>query len=556
MLETLDIKNWILVQQLTLDFKPNMTLLTGETGAGKSILIDALNAVLGAKVDKLKIRQGQERAEITASFNIENNQKIQDFLIAQQLESDNDCILRRVIVQQGRSRSYINHHIVTRELLRQIGVYLIYIHGQNAHQSLLKKAYQRDLLDLWGNHQFLLNKVALYFKQWQQAKMERNHLQQQNKECLDRLDLLQFQAQELAQLNPQKAEFEQLNQEQKQLANAELVLTLCQQSIDSLSEGQNPAQRQISKTIQYLDELKKIYPSLHEAEDLLNEALIQIEEVQSQLIDLKYQVELDPNRLQMVDQRLVDYLGLSKKFRCEPEELILKQDNIQSEITLLSNTDEQILTLQKEISAYWEQYQIYAKKLTIKRKKSAKALAKLITQGMQGLSMKGGIFEIHCKNLEKDKVTASGMDEIEFRVSTNTGQSPQSLAKTASGGELSRISLAIQVASSNCNLVPTLVFDEVDVGIGGGVAEIVGQQLAQLAQCKQILCVTHLPQVASQGQHHWQVKKTKDRTEIKEITGEERITEIARMLGGVKQTKQSLAHAKEMLVKSTSIEEE
>jgi len=552
MLETLDIKNWVLVKQLSLEFQPNMTVLTGETGAGKSILIDALNIVLGAAVDKIRIRYGEERAEITACFDIQQNSKVKEFLLNHQLEAQEDCILRRILVRNGRSRCYINNTVVPRALLVEIGEYLLHIHGQHAHQSLLKATYQRSLLDAWGGHQGLLKKVSQTFKQWQQHQQALTTLQQQGEERLDRIDLLIFQAQELANLNPQAGEFEQLSQEQKQLANAEQVLTICQQSLDLLSDQQPSAHQKILQTVGLLTEIKNLYPILSEVTNLLNEALIQIEEAEGSLIDLQGQVDLDPKRLQQVDQQLMDYLSLSKKFRCEPEQLIEKQEEINNELALLENTDEQLAYLQQAVKESYLDYQQQAKKLSQKRQKSAKKLAQIITQSIQELSMQGGVFEISCQTVDNHKISALGTDQIQFLVSANAGQPVQPLNKVASGGELSRISLAIQVASADYNPVATLIFDEVDVGIGGGVAEIVGQRLRELAQFKQVLCVTHLPQVASQGHQHWMVAKSTQQkqttTHITPVTGKQRIKEIARMLGGIEITKQSLAHAEEMMV--------
>ena len=555
MLINLDIKNLIIVQHLVLDFKSKMTILSGETGAGKSILIDALSLALGEKADKMKIRHGTDRAEISASFDINQQADVQRFLIEHQLESNQECILRRVLVRKGRARAYINNSPVTQALLRELSLLLVNIHGQHAHQSLLSHQHQRLLLDRWGKHQNTVKQVSGAFQQWQYHQKKLTQLINDEKEQKSRLDLLQFQQQELQQFSPKKDEYATLNQEQKQLASAEQLLDAAQSSIQYLYEGDHPAQQQIIQAMNQIQHLMDAYPAFKNTHELLNNALIQLEEANAELNQIQNDIVLDPQRLEQVDQRLSQLLGLAKKFYCEPDQLEDKLTQIEQQLYQIEHVDEQIQAQQQLVDETWQTYLKIAKKLTAKRQKSAQKLAKIITESMQHLSMVGGIFNIQLMRLETEKATVHGLDRVQFEVSTNLGQPLQAIEKVASGGELSRISLAIQVASAHCNQVPTLIFDEVDVGIGGGVAEIVGQLLRQLGETKQILCVTHLPQVAAQGHQHWMVKKSQDHdqittTQIKPLNQSARIQELARMLGGVKITEQSLAHAKEMLVKS------
>lgn len=556
MLLHIHIKNLAIVSDLEIDLRSGMTALTGETGAGKSILIDALGFTLGDRADSGMIKQGAERAEITAIFSLQLQPDIIQWLADHELESDDECHLRRLINRGGNSRAYINGTPVPLKLMQQLGEQLVDIHGQHAHHSLLRRDHQKHLLDDFANHLPLCQKVSSEFNQWQSAEHQLAELTAASTKRLERLDLIQFQVTELENLALGENELPELERDFKQQSNAEHILKSCGKILQHLDDDERGALHQLHQCNSELTDLNALEPSLRESLELLESATIQIQEACSSLTGFHNELELDPARLESLNQRLGEIHSLARKYRRKPEQLTQHLCDLKDELDQLQNTDIHLVKLQQEVADYKASYYIQAEKLSKKRLRASKKLSKQVTQSMQILGMPDGNFLVNLEQINADKANASGLDLVELRVSANPGVSPQSLTKVASGGELSRISLAIQVATISCRQVPTLIFDEVDVGIGGGVAEIVGQLLSRLGQSRQVLCVTHLPQVASQAHHHLLVRKSVSAKttfpQLNHLSDAERVAEVARMLGGIKITEQTLAHAREMVEKSAA----
>ncbi len=553
MLQQLSIQYFTIIDTLDLEFKPGMTVLTGETGAGKSILIDALLLALGGRGDSNAIRQGHERCTIAAGFNIQNLPNVKEWLAEHELtNSEDECLLRRIINNDGRSRAFINGQAIPLQQLRELGGLLVSIHGQHEHQTLLKPEKQRFLLDAYAGHAPLAKKVHTLYNDWRNTQAELANLQAQNEQRQARQELLAYQTQELAQLDLQIDELKALDVEQRQLANADRLLTNCQQLLNVLAEqDEGNVLRLLTAAQTQLNALQTLTPSLKAAAELLNNADIQINEAVNELRHYFSQLELNPERLTWVETRLSDIYELARKHHIPPDELISLQIRLQHELQQLENSDTAITQLQNKITQLEKEYLSAAEKLSASRKKAAKQLMPHIENSMQQLNMPGGRFCVHFTPNTDQQPASYGLEKIEFLVSTNPGQTLQPLVKIVSGGELSRISLAIQVLTAQTDSTPTLIFDEVDVGIGGGTAEIVGRLLRQLADKTQVLCVTHLPQVAAQSQQHLQISKATEnaitQTYVQDLNNNAKIQEIARMLGGVKITRQTLAHAKEML---------
>lgn len=552
MLQHLNIQNFTLIKELDLEFNSGMTVLTGETGAGKSILIDALLLALGDRADSKAIQNGCDRCSITASFDIRQFPVARKWLQLQELEHENDCILRRTITADGRSRGFINGQPVPTQLMRELGNILVSIHGQHEHQTLLKTEQQRILLDAYAGHTTLVASVQQFYEQWREAQDELITLKNNNEHRTSRLELLLFQVEELKQLNLQENELVTLDQEHRQLANADQLLACAQQACSLLGEQEEVNTLQLlQKAYGLLLGKQGIDNKLDNATELLNNAIIQIEEASAELNHYLNRINLDPERLQMIEQRLEAIHNLARKHRVTPEQLLSLQKKLQLELEQLQNCDVHLQTLETRISELAEQYQKTAIKLSTSRQNAAQRLAPAIEESLHQLGMPGGRFSIQLEKNVQNQFSAHGLERIEFGVSANPGQSLQQLTKVASGGELSRISLAIHALTAQNQATPTLIFDEVDVGIGGGTAEIVGRLLRKLSDSAQVLCVTHLPQVAALGQQHLQVgKKIKNEmthTEVKNLDKKAKIQEIARMLGGIKITEQTLAHAKEMV---------
>jgi DNA repair protein RecN (Recombination protein N) len=552
MLQHLTIKNFALIEHYEISFESGMTVLTGETGAGKSILIDALSLALGSRADSKMIRAGQERCDITAEFNIDQLNHVQSWLKGHDLAEDQTCLLRRTINSDGKSRAFINGQPVTLQQLNELGESLIDIHGQHEHHFLLKRDHQLLLLDEFAQNNVLLQEIRSLYDQWQTLEKQKSHfdqLQQNNSQK----EFLNFQYQELKELALQAHEVETLEAEFKTLNQAEDILQRCHESLTLLAEGDVSITSILGQAQQLLGSLESIDPHLSNANKNLAQADVLIHEA---VLDLRHYLShfnASPDRLEEISSRLDHIHRIARKHRVKPEALMGVLQTLEIKLKELAHADEHLAQLEKAQQALLDQYQALAKQLSKQRLQAAKRLAAAVTKEMQRLAMTGGEFEIRFQPRD-ESIHSNGAERCEFWVRPNPGQSAQPLAKTASGGELSRISLALQVILAAHTVVPTLIFDEVDVGIGGATASIVGQLLKQLGEHVQVLCVTHLPQVAAFGDHHYQVQKMvvdqQTIASLKKLNAKSRQEEIARMLGGVSITPQSLAHAKEMLAQA------
>ena len=552
MLTHIHVRNLAIVDAIDVELAGGMTALTGETGAGKSILVDALGLVLGDRADNSVIRHGCERAEISASFEIDRLAGVAEWLCARELDLDGECQLRRIINREGRSRGYINGQPVPMQSLRELGEQLVDIHGQHEHQSLLRSAVQRQLLDAFGGHQPLLTEVATLYAEWKSVQDQLDSVIRDTTERDARLDLLRYQSQELEALGLSAEDIQSIDEEHARQANAGQLLEACQQGLARLdAEDGDSAYSLVSRTLDELSELVRLDSRLEETVRLLGDAAILVQEGTESLRHYAGQLEIDPGRLQWLEDRIGILHDLARKHRCTPEELPVVAGNIRRELDSIEHADQHRETLQTRLGELEQSCQKAARQLSDKRKRAATAFGKQITTAMQTLGMGGGVFRAAVTPRKDSACGPHGMDNIEFLVSANAGQPVQPLAKVASGGELSRISLSIQVISAGSETIPTLIFDEVDSGIGGGVAEIVGQKLRALGAGRQVLCVTHLPQVAALAHQQMQVSKLSGKdtthTRIRPLDGTERVDELARMLGGVKITRQTREHAREMM---------
>jgi len=552
MLTHIHIRNFAIVEQLELDLHSGMTVLSGETGVGKSIMLDALGLALGDRADSGVVRHGSERAEISVGFDISRCPAAIDWLQERELNMDGECLIRRTLTKEGRSKGFINGQPLPLQSLRELGEMLVDIHGQHAHQALLRKEMQRATLDEYGQHGKLLEQVATGYRHWLQLQQQLEALRSKKSEREAKLELLRYQVDELTALNLQPDELQQLDQDHQRLANANRLIEASQQALYQLHEADQGALiGQLQSILSELEGLQGADNRLAPTVELLNSAVISLEEANSELRHYQDAVEADPSQLQELEQRLADIHDLARKHHCQAEQLPELLDTLQQELTAIEAADVKYGSLEGEIAKAAQHYTQSAEKLNAARQKAATKLETIVTDNLQKLSMAGSRLKIALTPLANGEFSAHGLERIEFLVSTNAGQPAQPLGKIASGGELSRISLAIQVITSASHGVLTIIFDEVDVGIGGGTAEIVGQMLRQLGGHSQVLCVTHQPQVASQGHQHLQVRKqsTKERTTttITPLDRAQRIEEIARMLGGVKITEQTRAHAQEML---------
>ncbi|MCG6967416.1 MAG: DNA repair protein RecN [Chromatiaceae bacterium] len=550
MLSRITVSNLVIVRSLDLALRPGMTALTGETGAGKSILIDALGLALGDKADNGMIRAGADKAEVSVSFELHDDSPAHEWLAQHDLAADGDCLLRRVLVRDGRSRAYINGIASPQGLLRELGELLIDIHGQHAHQSLLRPAAQRQLLDEFAGLRDAVREVAQLFQAWRRSQDECAALRQAGEDRANRLDYLSFQISELDGLACEPDALHELEAEHARLAHAERLLGESSAVLALLSDAEPSLQQSLNHATHVLAELSELDPGLGEVRELLESAGIQLDEAAAALRHYQDRVELDPQRLQQVDGQLARLHDAARKHRVKPEALADLLAGLRAEAEQLENADSSLLRLQRATQEREAAYLDAARRLSGARSEAAQTLSHRVTESMQQLGMRGGSFRVAC-DAEPDKATAHGLDRVSYRVATNPGQPEAALGDVASGGELSRISLAIQVATANCGSVATLIFDEVDVGIGGAVAEIVGQLLRRLGVDRQVLCVTHLPQVASQAHQQLRVHKLTDgkttETRIDTLDERARIDEIARMLGGVDITEQTRRHADEMI---------
>ncbi len=555
MLTHIHIWNFAIVEQLDLELEAGLTVLTGETGAGKSILLDALNLALGDRADTSVIRHGADKAEISVTFQTAEGSEAEAWLAAHALESANECIIRRVISTNGPSRAFINGKPVPAQNLRELGEMLVDLHGQHEHQSLLRRDNQRQLLDDYAGHGELLSELDSLYQQWQEKQATLAQLRQAASDRDARLELLRYQVQELEALALEEGELVELENEHQRLANASRLLQSSHQVLQQLeNEEQSAITARLHQCTTDIRQLAGTDPALESVAELLETAAIQADEAAGELRHYLDSLELDPVRLESVEQRLASIQDLSRKHRISAEELPALLPALQQELSGLEQADVRAEQLQQEVEKAGAAYRSQAAKLSRSREKAAKTLAKAVTDSMQTLGMEGGRFDIRLDPLAADSPSAQGMERVEFIVSANPGQPLKPLTKVVSGGELSRISLAIQVITAQNSRIPTLIFDEVDVGIGGRVAEIVGQLLRTLTAHRQVICVTHLPQVAALGHHHLLVSKTASHdntvSRIQPLAEEQRVEELARMLGGIEITAQTRSHAREMIARA------
>jgi DNA repair protein RecN (Recombination protein N) len=552
MLNHLHISNFAIVRALELDWRGGMTTITGETGAGKSIALDALSLCLGDRADGLAVRPGCDKADIVATFDISQLGAAQHWLAEQDLAMGNECIVRRVVGSEGRSRGYINGVQVPAQQLKALGHHLLSIHGQHAHQLLLKSDHQRQLLDAYANTQSALANCRQYWKAWQQLKQEYGELQSSQQQREAQRQLLEYQVAELDQFAPGADEFAELETEHQRLSNSHSLIQASQQALQLAYDDEDAnSYRLLSHACQQLDDYIEVDPALAPIHQMLSEALVQIEEAGRELRRYSEKVDIDPERLAEIDQRLGQWLSLSRKHQIPNDQLALFHQQLSQQLSELAGDDDRIVQLQLEIQQAQQLYCQAAEIVSELRKSAALELSDKIARSMAELSMANGKFYIAVESAGIDKANASGWDQVDFLVSTNPGQPLQVLHKVASGGELSRISLAIQVILAGKVTTPTLIFDEVDVGISGPVAAGVGRLLRQLGESTQVICVTHLPQVASQGHHQLFVEKYTDgiatETRIRELADEERVQEIARLLAGENVSANAIANARELL---------
>jgi DNA repair protein RecN (Recombination protein N) len=555
MLLHIHIRHFAIVDELALDFQPGMTVLTGETGAGKSILLDALGLALGDRAESGTIRANAERAEVSAEFDISALPAAQSWLAERELDDEQQCLIRRTVSKDGRSKGYINGRPVPMASLRELGEQLVDIHGQHAHQSLLKRDVQRQALDAFASshdkkHAKLLADTAQTFQQWQKLNKELAELQASREQRDDRLELLQYQVEELRDLDLAADELPALESEHARLANlnqlregGERILAgLSDESDGSIVDGLDHLSTELAR-------LQATDAALNNASETLQGAAIQAREAASELRDYLDGLSLDPERLQTVDERLGLIHDLARKHHLPAAELPAFLEQLEAELGTLESASIQLDEISAAVGEAEANYLASAKKLGASRQRAAKKLAQAVTDNLHQLGMPHGQFEIALE--AQDTFAASGAERVEFCVTTNPGQAVQPLAKVASGGELARISLAIQVIAAGSGKIPTLIFDEVDVGIGGGIAEVVGRLLRNLSEQRQVLCVTHQPQVASLAHQHLYVSKQADKketvTDVSLINEQARVDEIARMLGGLEITEQTLSHAREMI---------
>jgi DNA repair protein RecN (Recombination protein N) len=548
----LNIKNFAVVQALAIDFQQGLSVITGETGAGKSIAVDALGLVLGDRADNGIIRDGTERAEISASFDISSNPLAAQWLDAQGLEKS-ECILRRVLSRTGPSKAFINGSAATLGQLREIGESLIDIHSQHEHQSLLNKSIHRRLVDAFAGAGTLAETVHQHYQQWHLANEELSQLKEALQSQTEQHQLLRYQLEELDELGLQPRELEQLEAEQQRLASAGNILASGQQILSLTESGDtNNCSSLINQAIRLGDNINDESPELTNCRELLQNAQIQITEAISSLNHYLSQVSIDPQRQEIVEQRLSNIYQIARKHQIQPAEIDLTHNKIKSAFVQIDGIDDRIAELSEAVKECHQSYLSNAGQLSKARLTASRTFDQQIATHLQTLGMEGCHFITQLSPLENTTISAHGMESIEFLVSTNPGQSPRPLSKVASGGELSRISLAIQVISAQASAIPVLIFDEVDVGIGGGTAEVVGRMLRQLGNAGQVICVSHQPQVAAQAHQHLSASKNindgQTDSQMVVLEEQEKIAEIARMLGGVKLTEQTLAHAREMLL--------
>ena len=552
MLISMQVRDFAIVDRISVEFEPGMTVLTGETGAGKSILVDALGLVLGERGNAQLVRSGAKRAEFSAEFDLSDLPYVRAWLDEQSLDEENECLLRRVINADGRSRAFINGNAVPVQQLKSVGELLVDIHGQHFHQSLARRPIQRELLDHYGGLTEQREQTSAAFVAWQALAERLQKLADADVDRASRLDLLTFQKQELQTLGLGDDEVNELARERQRLSNsgrlAEGAAAALAALFDDDSSNANSlvadAARSVGGLVEYDSELQFVV-------EILETAGIQIAEAADTLRRYGASIDMDPAHRNWVEERLDAIQTIARKHRVTADELHELQQTLERELDELNNAEERGRELEQKRDAAKAQFIQLANTLSSNRHKAARKLSAAVTDAMHGLGMPGGEFDVKLDKLAEQDARSHGLDAIEFQITANPGQPKLPLSKVASGGELSRMSLAIQVIASDGSAIPTMVFDEVDSGVGGGVAEMVGHRLAELGMSRQVLCVTHLPQVASLAAQHFRIAKVSDgkatRTSVQALGKDERIDELARMLGGVEITRKTLEHAAEML---------
>ena len=551
MLRSLQAKNFAIIDEVDIVFSEGMIVLTGETGAGKSILVDALSLVLGERGGANLIRDNNKRAEFTAEFVIDEHAKVKTWLTKQSLDDDHDCVLRRIVNPDGRSRAFINGNQVNLQTLKALGELLVDIHGQHFHQSLGKTDVQRELIDHFGDLIHIKDDVKNAFNKWNLLAKKLLTNDALNKDRDARIDLLNFQYEELNTLELQENEYNSISLEFTKIHNIEKLNNGINQVLNNLQDSEiTNAESLINNSVKSLESLIEFDHALNDAKNLLEEASIQSSEAADYLRRYCSSIEFDPEKNRRLDERINTIKSIARKHRVEPSELHIVYEKIKNELNELKNIEANHKNLNRDIDEAKNHYTKLAKELSRLRIISSNKLSKAVTKAMSSLGMPDGQFNINITS--NNAISSHGMDDVIFLISANPGQAPQSIAKIASGGELSRMSLAIQVIASEGNYIPTMVFDEVDSGVGGAVAEMVGRRLSELGVNRQVLCVTHLPQVASQANSHFRINKLSDgkstKVHVTQLNKDSRIGEIARMLGGIEVTERTRDHAAEMLL--------
>ena len=552
MLSLITVRNYAVIDEVDVEFQPGMSVLTGETGAGKSILVDALGLALGDRADAGAVRTGCREARISVLFECPQGHPALNWLTERGLDQDRTCVLRRIVSAKGRSRAFVNNQPATLQDLRAVGSRLVNIHGQGAHQALMQAQAQRGIVDHHGNHLELARQVAAAFGAWRSCQDEYEAQRQRGADRASEIELLRFQVRELENLDYQDGELDTLQEERSRLANVDRLAGSVESALSGLFERDHgSAQELIAQAQRELSDARNLDHSLGDAADLLSEAEIQVQEAVRGLASYRDRLEPDPQRLDWVESRLATIRSLALRHGVEETELGTVLATLRSRIAAHGNAAESLEAARQRVRQSRDAYFKAAEDLSSARLQSAASLSESVGAQMAVLGLPKGRFRADMRRKPNDRADATGLDRIEFQVSLNPGQEFGPLSRVASGGELSRISLALEVVAAGATTIPTLVFDEVDSGIGGGVAEIVGRRLADIATHRQVLCVTHLAQVACQGGQHYRVLKQSGeqstRTGVRSLSEEERVEELARMLGGVEITARTRAHAKEMI---------
>jgi DNA repair protein RecN (Recombination protein N) len=553
MLRSLSLKDFVIVDSLTLDFTQGFSVLTGETGAGKSILLDALALVTGARGDSGAVREGQPKADISAEFSI--SEDIAAWLLERELTGDEGVLqLRRVVEADGRSKAFINGHPGTAAMLKELGEQLLDIHGQHAAQSLTRGEGQRELLDSFAAVQADVKTLGQRYKVWNDAKATLAAANAQSATFAQERDRIQWQLNELSEIKLVAGEWESLNVEQKRLANAAQLIEIAQNAALAITDDDNAVVSTLQSLAQRLKPLVALDPSLQASLELIDSAIISLDEAGSDLSNYAQKIELDPQRLEQIDNRIGLLFSAARKFKVTPDSLADHEQSLMSQMANLAASQD-IAKLEKQVDTDYASLLQLADTVSKARRKAALKLSRGVSAHLQSLGMKGAKMEI---SIVSQNPTSSGCDQIEFQIAGHEGVAPRAIAKVASGGELSRIGLAIAVMAAQANPVPTLIFDEADAGIGGSVAEVVGNLMRDLGESRQVLSVTHLPQVAARAHHQFKVTKESvkalgktsgSKTLSKVVLLEEsaRTDEIARMLGGIEITSTTRQHASELL---------